>query len=66
MRALVVLVFCISAILGLNIYNIYLRYEMMRVSQEQVDKIHDENMLILKAINEQIDMLEQLQELKQK
>ena len=58
MRALIVLVLCISAIIGTNIYNVYLRHEMLRITEEHNAQIHEEIMKSTNDINRMLDILE--------
>lgn len=55
----VIVVFVLFAMsIAVNFYAIYLRHEQIRMEEEHIQKVHEENMLIINSITKQLKMIE--------
>lgn len=55
----VIVVFVLFAMsIAVDFYAIYLRHEQIRMEEEHIQKVHEENMLIINSITKQLKMIE--------
>ena len=55
---IVVFVF-LAASIAVDFYAIYLRHEQLRMEEAHIQKVHEENMLIINSIAKQLKMIEE-------
>lgn len=48
----------LAASIAVDFYAIYLRHEQIRMEEEHIQKVHEENMLIINSITKQLKMIE--------
>lgn len=54
----VVVVVFLAASIAVDFYAIYLRHEQIRIEEEHIQQVHEENMMIINSIAKQLKLIQ--------